>query len=279
MLAKFIPPNLKQVPIFGIAGNFAGHMEQANEVISSGIFPIYFPKAQNYLGVYPICHDQIMADFSQPIDIQMEAEVCLLFNVCYQKNQVNQLSPIAYTVFNDCSIRHKQTTRLSEKKNWGTCSAGIAQKWHPLKDFSPQGDFASLNLVSYLNRNHQIIDYGIDCPISNYQCFNEPLIKWITDALNHQPDLGALPELHHSLMALHQPKQIIVSLGATRYTKFGQTHFLQPNDQIGLFIYDTQLTTEPQVKQFFAQNLPAEQFQPGLGLIQTILTNPSQQAE
>lgn len=276
---------IKKIPILGIAGNFAGHLAQAGEAdISSkntmpasdkpsGIFPIYFPKMQNYLGIYPVSNTQILADFSHPIALQLEAETCILFEVCYQDRQVSQLNPKAFSVFNDCSLRKIKTDKLSEKKNWGTCSTGLGEQWRTINDFSAQGDFAQLHLTAYLRRHDKIMPYGIDTPIQNYQCFNQSLIDWIIDALNFQPDEGAFPELHYSFIDMHQPDQMIISLGATRYTDFGQTGFLQPEDEIGLFIYDSHLTTASKVKDFFAQNLPAEQFQPGLALIQTISNN------
>ena len=33
------------------------------------------------------------------------------------------------------------------------------------------------------------------------------------------------------------PKQSIMSIGATRYTEFGKTHFLQPNDLSIVVVY------------------------------------------
>ena len=33
-------------------------------------------------------------------------------------------------------------------------------------------------------------------------------------------------------------KQAIISIGATRYTEFGETHFLQPNDLSIVAVYD-----------------------------------------
>ena len=48
--------------------------------------------------------------------------------------------------------------------------------------------------------------------------------------MNNQPDEGPMNHIASLLELANYPKQAIISIGATRYTEFGETHFLQPND-------------------------------------------------
>ena len=75
---------------FGVAGNFAGHLEQAGEasdfvnvkvkdaIQPKAIFPFYVPHIENsFLNVFPISHHQIQ--FPDGADnLQIEPEVCLI---------------------------------------------------------------------------------------------------------------------------------------------------------------------------------------------------------
>ena len=64
---------MKNIIGFGIAGNFAHHLDQAGESSDfvnvkteeenapKGIFPFYLPKSDSFLGVYPLSNDIIVA--------------------------------------------------------------------------------------------------------------------------------------------------------------------------------------------------------------------------
>ena len=70
---------------FGVAGNFAGHLEQAGEAVDfvnvtsegtapKGIFPWYAPGAQSFLGEFPLSNDaiQLPAESDGPLNLQIE---------------------------------------------------------------------------------------------------------------------------------------------------------------------------------------------------------------
>lgn len=46
--------------------------------------------------------------------------------------------------------------------------------------------------------------------------------------MNNQPDEGPMNHIASLLEQANYPEQAIISIGATRYTEFGETHFLQP---------------------------------------------------
>ncbi len=72
---------------FGVAGNFAGHLEQAGEaadfvnvssdgVAPKGIFPWYAPGYDGFLGEFPLSHDAIaLPESDSPLNLQIEPEV------------------------------------------------------------------------------------------------------------------------------------------------------------------------------------------------------------
>ena len=248
---------LKKLPVFGIAGNFAGHLQQAGEAadfteldttdthnnsknlnVPKGIFPIYIPGYTGQIGAYPLCHHQIIADFSQPLNLQAEPELCLHLKVDYNdQKQIQQLNPIAFNVFNDCSIRRPNAQKISEKKNWGHCSKGIGQQWLPCTTFKANGTLSHYRIASFLYRNQTYHPYGEDSPVESYSYFYQKLIQWMIHTFNTQKDQGPLENLSHLIQAANYPQEIIVTLGATRYSKFGEQHFLEPNDTLFILLY------------------------------------------
>lgn len=283
---KLTPTQLQDIPVFGIAGNFVGHLRQAGENVvfatiktadpqaPKGIFPIYIPGHPSFLNVYPLSHQQIQADLNPPTQIQVEPEMCILFEVTYNANtQIDTLKPHAFTVFNDCSIRFPNRPKLSQKKNWGAQSTGIGATWQPITHFEAGHDLDYLHLTCFINRDNQIEAYGVDSPVKNYQYFYQRLINWCITVLNTQADAGPLEHLPSFLT--QQPKQIIITLGATRYTTFGETEFIKADDTIGIFLYDERRTSETDIKNYFAaktQDQSPNKQPECLALIQTFAT-------
>ena len=85
---------------FGVAGNFAGHLEQAGEAADfvnvacegtapKGIFPWYAPGYDGFLGEFPLSHDAILLPESDtPLNLQIEPEVGLACHVTWQGDTV-----------------------------------------------------------------------------------------------------------------------------------------------------------------------------------------------
>jgi len=273
---------LKELPVFGIAGNFTEHLSQAGEdadfvnVITEeknapkGIFPIYLPQFPTFLSTFPLSHSHIDVDFSEPVNLHMEPEMCVLFNVNYTGELVESLGSLAFTAFNDCSIRKPNAKKISEKKNWGLSCTGIGQQWIEIDQFQAGGILDHIHIASYLRRNGEVIQYGVDSPVTGYQYFYGKLLNWIIKTFNSQNDFGPLEHLQHYLVQLKQPKQIIISLGATRYTEFGETGFLKPDDEIGVFVYDARKAYKADIEDFFTNAKPADNFSAGAALIQAI---------
>lgn len=273
----------RKLAVFGIAGNFAEHLSQAGEDADfvnvktaeknapKGIFPIYLPGHSSFIGTFPLSHSEIRADFSERINLQMEPEMCVLFDVEYQAGQVAAIQPTDFSAFNDCSIRRPNAKKISQKKNWGQSCTGIAENWIAIDQFQAGGLLDHIHIASFLRREGDVVAYGVDSPVIGYQYFYEKLLSWIIQTLNTQQDFGPLENLSVYLSELQYPKQIIISLGATRYTSFGETGFLQPEDEVGVFVYDDRKMTEVAVTHFFSSEKLVMNFSAGVALIQTVL--------
>jgi len=252
---------LQNIVGFGVAGNFAGHLEQAGETpdfvnvktISAnapkGIFPYYIKTSDKQLGEYPLCSKEIHypKNLSDDAHLQAEPEACVLFDVSYDNGLVTQLTPKAFAAFNDCSIRKPGAKKISEKKNWGASTKGISENFIELNSFKPDCELDTFRIASFLKRDGEIHAYGKDSSVLTYSYFHEQLSDWIIEKLNHQQDFGPLENLHQILQQAEYPAQILVSLGATTYTEFGETVFLQPGDEVAIYVYDASLNTADEV--------------------------------
>ncbi len=249
------------IPGFGVAGNFTGHLEQAGEspdfvTVSTkdanapkGIFPFYIPNLNHpYLANNPYSNDTIQL-FNHTENHQIEPEVSILFEVTYQDSQIVCLQPIQAFAHNDCSIRRPGAKKISEKKNWGADSKGIAQTGIALDNLEANGTLDRFKLGCYLLRDGVLQKYGETSWVKDYSYFHHTLLDWLVEKLNHQQDHGPLENVHQYLQAVDFPNQICISIGATRYTELGETTFLQTGDTSCVVLYDAHQYTESDIEQ------------------------------
>ena len=247
----------------GVAGNFAGHLEQAGEAADflqvkteeaiqpKAIFPFYVPSerlssTEQFLSTYPLSHDTI--SFPQDADnLQIEPEVALICEIHYQDGQVNKLKPSHFAAYNDCSIRRPNARKICEKKNWGENSKGISATQIALDKFEQGGVLDNYHIACFHKRNGVLNTYGEDSPAASYSYFHQKLLNWIIDKMNHQPDQGPMNHIAELIKQSHQPAHAIISIGATRYTPFGETNFLQVGDTSIVVVYDATKYTHDQI--------------------------------
>ncbi len=249
---------------FGVAGNFAGHLEQAGEAadfvnVSSegsapkGIFPWYAPGYDGFLGEFPLSHDTVLLpDSDTPLNLQIEPEVALACRVTWRGDTVASLVPFALGAFNDCSIRRPNALKISHKKNWGPASKGVAAQFFDTGDLTPDGPTSTLRLVCNLRTaDGQEHAYGVDSPLLGYSYYGEVLLDWITERLANQKgspgtpleDVGAL------MVASGHPDHVLIGIGATKYTALGESTFLQPGDEAIVRVYDTASESYSELRQ------------------------------
>ena len=233
----------------GVAGNFAGHLEQAGEardfaavtvkeaIAPKAIFPFYLPEhSRTFLGTYPLSHREIR--FPQGADnLQIEPEVGLLCDIEYRDGRVSALIPKAFGAYNDCSIRREGARKISEKKNWGPASKGVAPELLPLDHLQPGGVLDGYRIASFLLRDGQCHAYGLDSAVVDYSYFHQTLLDWIIEKMNEQQDAGPAEDIAALLAESGYPAQALISIGATRYTPFGESNFLQVGDRSVVVLY------------------------------------------
>ena len=249
---------------FGVAGNFAGHLEQAGEDadfvnVSSegsapkGIFPWYAPGTDSFLSEFPLSTDAVVLpnQTDGPLNLQIEPEVGLACQVVWDGDTVVTLRPFALGAFNDCSIRRPGAPKISHKKNWGPASKGVAPTFFEISDLTPDGPTATLRLVCYLHSDGEEHAYGVDSPLIGYSYYGEVLLDWIVERLANQKgspdtpleDVGAL------MVASGRPENVLIGIGATRYTPLGESTFLKPGDRAIVRVYDTESDAASELSQ------------------------------
>lgn len=236
---------------FGVAGNFAHHLVQAGEakdfinVITEdenapkGMFPFYVPLSSSFLGQYPLSSEAII--YPKDIEngnLQMEPEVALICEIVYENDKVRDLIPKFFTAYNDCSIRKPNAKKISEKKNWGESTKGISSQIIQIDKFELGGVMDNYFIASFLKRDGEYHQYGENSAVLTYNYFYEKLKNWMVEKLNNQQDFGPLEELRLHLKDSSYPSGMIVSIGATSYTEFGENTFLEIGDEIFVVVYD-----------------------------------------
>ena len=108
-----------QIPCFGVAGNFTGHLEQAGEAIDfanvktkeagapKAIFPTYIPAQSGvpeFLSIFPFDSKTIIFPKDEQ-KLQIEPECALVFEAIWQGEILYDLKPVCFCASNDCSIR------------------------------------------------------------------------------------------------------------------------------------------------------------------------------
>jgi len=139
---------------------------------------------------------------------------------------------------NDCSIRREGAKKISEKKNWGPDSKGTASQSIQIDRFESGGVLDDYRIASYLLRDGKLFEYGVDSAVRSYSYMYGQLISWLIEKLNDQVDEGPLENISDWLAVAGHPSQTLISIGATLYTDFGETTFLEGGDQCIVALYD-----------------------------------------
>ncbi|MCW9710134.1 DUF5718 family protein [Avibacterium sp. 21-586] len=264
----------KNIIGLGVAGNFAGHLEQAGEARDfaqvktaethqpKAIFPFYVP-AENlgdyeFLAENPLSAEHIRFPQAGADNLQIEPEIALLCKVQYSDEKVTALLPYAFAAYNDCSIRRPNANKICEKKNWGAETKGLATTTIPLTSFSLGSEIDGYRIACFHKRAGEMNAYGVDSPALGYSYFHQKLLDWIVGQMNNQPDFGPMNHIADLLKKANCPTQAIISIGATRYTEFGTSHFLQPDDVSIVVVYNGNKYSPQQIEQMAEQERFAE---------------------
>ena len=252
------------IPSFGVAGNFTGHLEQAGEAedftaiktveakAPKAVFPTYIPgisstDVPHFLTEFPFSHDTIIFPKGEK-KLQIEPECAVVFDAVWTSNQISELKPVCFGASNDCSIRKEGAKKISEKKNWGKCSKGFAKYLIPVDRFCKGGVLDRYRIASFLVRNGEVSEYGEDSAVRDYSYIYEKLSQWLIEKLNFQRNEGPAEDVYSYLVSAGCPKRIMISIGATRYTDFGEHNFLQDGDDAVVILYPEDSYSPEQIK-------------------------------
>ncbi len=252
---------------FGVAGNFAGHLEQAGEAgdfssvaaepeAPKGIFPWFVPGADTFLGTFPLSNDTIALPPGDAVNLQIEPEVGVLADLQYDAGgRVSAIVPTAIAAFNDCSIRREGAPKISHKKNWGAESKGVSAVGLPVTELEPDGLTKNVRLASFLRRAGETHAYGIDSALPDYSYYGTQLLEWIIERLANQEgaDDTPLEPVGRYLDDAGRPARALIGIGATRYTPLGETTFLDAGDESIVIVYDGSAATPDQVAEAVAE--------------------------
>ena len=244
--------NLKELASFGVAGNFTGHLEQAGEASDfvnvktaeenapKAVFPTYIPKKSEacpeFLNVFPFDSEKIVYPKGQT-KLQIEPECAVLFKAEWSEGKVTKLTPLAFGASNDCSIRREGAKKISLKKNWGASSKGVSDNMIEIDSFDSTSIINGYRIASFLVRDGVSYAYGEDSAVRDYSYIYDKLVQWIIDKLNNQEDSGPAEKISLYLNGAGCPENILVSIGATRYTDFGESNFLHSSDRSVVILY------------------------------------------
>lgn len=98
-------------------------------------------------------------------------------------------------------------------------------------------------------RGNEIYQYGEDSAVRDYSYVYEKLVFWMIDKFNSQKDEGPAENIHSYLEDAGFPEKIMVSIGATRYTDFGEHNFLQDKDLSVVILYPEDVYTKNQIEE------------------------------
>lgn len=253
-----------KIPSFGVAGNFTGHLEQAGEAVDfanvktaeqnapKAIFPTYIPlksidkkdkikneelaKVPENLLEFPFDQDKIIFPQNEE-NIQVEPECALIFDATWENQKLKSLKPICFGASNDCSIRRPGAKKISQKKNWGKSSKGLSNNLIDVDTFEPGSILDNYNIASFIKRNNEIFEYGEDSSIKDYSYIYKKLLNWLIEKINNQQDEDPAEKIYDYLVQSNFPSKIMISIGATRYTEFGEKNYLQKGDKSYIIIY------------------------------------------
>jgi hypothetical protein len=249
----------------GIAGNFALHLAQAGEledfkdVITAeeaapkGMFPFYLPlpnkpenaanlTAKKILTTYPLSADNIYLP-KEAVNVQAEPEVGLVCDLEYTAGKLSKITPTYFGAYNDCSIRVTGASKISDKKNWGENSKGFSNQLIAIDKFEDGGVMDNYSICSFLRRDGELHAYGENVELNGYSYFYEKLNDWMLNQITTQEDFGPLEALEEYIVACDYPKEAIISIGATRYTEYGEKTFLKHGDEVLVVLYNRNISS------------------------------------
>jgi hypothetical protein len=251
--------DLKEALHLGVLGNFAinhqGNLKsyKSSNGTATGLVPTYVPfKDKNEsspLAIYPISHTKLQIPSTYD-NVQIEPEIVLDCDIKYYNGNVLYIIPKRFTIYNDASLNRLSSNRVSENKNWGANSKGIASKWIEIDRFDGNSNLSLYNFVSFVKRDGVIQQYSIDTSVNNYSLLYENLIEWIIKQIKNQKDALSLENISSIIEKAGNPEKALINIGTSLFTNVGERTFLNDGDEIFVVLYDRTKYREESIKAY-----------------------------
>lgn len=263
--------DLKNCACFGVAGNFTGHLEQAGEAFDfknvktqeenapKALFPTYIPNISGsgetpaFLGVFPFDSEKIIFPENEQ-KIQLEPECAVIFNAKWLEGKIIELVPVCFGASNDVSIRKAGAKKISVKKNWGNSSKGLSENLISLDSFDEKSVLNGYRIASFMVRGGNVFEYGENSAVRDYSYIYRKLENWLIEKFNGQKDEGPAENINSYLKEAGFPEKIMVSIGSTRYTDFGEQNFLLKGDRSVVVLYPEANYSAEDIKNLVKKN-------------------------
>ena len=102
-------------------------------------------------------------------------------------------------------------------------------------------------------RKEKIYEYGENSSVKSYSYIYKKLENWIINQFNSQKDSGSQENILSYLNSIGNPERVMISIGATRYTDYGTTNFLQKGDEAFVILYPENLYSEEEIRGFISK--------------------------
>jgi hypothetical protein len=182
--------------------------------------------------------------------VQIEPEIVLDCDIKYYNGNVLYIIPKRFTIYNDASLNRLSSNRVSENKNWGANSKGIASKWIEIDRFDGNSNLSLYNFVSFVKRDGVIQQYSIDTSVNNYSLLYENLIEWIIKQIKNQKDALSLENISSIIEKAGNPEKALINIGTSLFTNVGERTFLNDGDEIFVVLYDRTKYREESIKAY-----------------------------
>ena len=109
-------------------------------------------------------------------------------------------------------------------------------------------------IASFMVRGENIFEYGENSAVRDYSYIYEKLESWLIEKINFQKDEGPAENVNFYLNQAGFPEKIMVSIGATRYTDFGERNFLLKGDRSVVALYPDEKYSAEEIKNLVQKN-------------------------
>jgi replicative DNA helicase len=243
---------LKNAIYLGILGNQAnrGGMTIGEP---SGLVPIYSP-IENKIGrafeLFPFSYSKITIPVGYD-SISVEPEILLDCDVKYYNGKISYVIPKRFTASNNPTIPKFSISKISQKKNWGQNSKGIAKRWIDIDIFESGGILSQYQIVSFVKKKDEFLQqYSIDISGEDYPYMYQKLIDWLIVKIKEQEEILNMENIFDIMKESQYPNRMLLSLGSVPVLQEVEHISLEEDDEVFIVLYDKRFYRPNSIKAY-----------------------------